>query len=462
VSVRSTLILSLVAAVGVGAAVVMESAGPAQARAAGSRRAFAGAIPVDDVSTITLRRRGAPEMAFARRTKDLWEQTAPITHPVDAFSMIELIRGAAELETRPLDGAMSRAALGLEDPAAELVLSWGGGEATVRFGRRGLAGRSFVEVVSPEMNDASAGAGPVPLLAIGDLYDRAVEMDPKEWRDRRLFEDVGVDSTRIEIETSGATIVLERRRRSWRMIEPASTRVNEAAMDALFQALGRARSTGFIVDAPDDPALFGLAEPAGSVAVTTLRAHGAGDAVARDVDVQRLVVGARMGAGTEDRYGMMEGRPVVVRIAKAVLDAFFRAPADLVALTATDVVPADVRTITVRSGRGTERAELSLVRTLDGWTSADGGRSANPSAVERLIDLLVNVHAADVVFAPYPREQEVAMITLEGGTGPLDTVRVAREVVTGRWILENGDNVLRLHPATLDLPLLPADFGVAP
>jgi hypothetical protein len=51
-----------------------------------------------------------------------------------------------------------------------------------------------------------------------------------------------------------------------------------------------------------------------------------------------------------------------------------------------------------------------------------------------------------VAIAPYPRDQEVATITLVGyDSVPLDTVRIALDE-SGQWILENGDNVLRLHP----------------
>jgi hypothetical protein len=43
---------------------------------------------------------------------------------------------------------------------------------------------------------------------------------------------------------------------------------------------------------------------------------------------------------------------------------------------------------------------------------------------------------------------------------PLDTVRVARDPETGRWALDNGDDVLRMFPAETPIPMTPADFGL--
>ena len=55
------------------------------------------------------------------------------------------------------------------------------------------------------------------------------------------------------------------------------------------------------------------------------------------------------------------------------------------------------------------------------------------------------------------------MVTLFGfDTRPLDTIRIARDPETGKWALENGDNVLRVFPASLQPRLTSADYGLLP
>jgi hypothetical protein len=221
--------------------------------------------------------------------------------------------------------------------------------------------------------------------------------------------------------------------------------MDSAAGNDLFTALGRARSGGFILDSPDDLSKFGFDAPAASFEVRS------GD------DVQRLLVGGRMGVGVEDRFGIVEGRPVVVRLPAAVLRTLFRPAAELIDRTASGVPAADVKSLVIRSHGG----ELTLTRDLDRWKTGDVFVETRP--VEVLLDRLTTQRAIAVEIQPYPRADEVATITLLGfGGRPLDTVRVARDPRSGQWVLDNGDNVLRLHPAETHLPLASADFGLTP
>jgi hypothetical protein len=61
----------------------------------------------------------------------------------------------------------------------------------------------------------------------------------------------------------------------------------------------------------------------------------------------------------------------------------------------------------------------------------------------------------------YPRELEVATITLRGfDQRPRDTVRIVEDPANGEWALENGDDVLRVFPASFKPALRAADFGL--
>jgi len=63
--------------------------------------------------------------------------------------------------------------------------------------------------------------------------------------------------------------------------------------------------------------------------------------------------------------------------------------------------------------------------------------------------------AVSIAIGPYPRSLQVATITFEGyDRMPMDTVRIAKQE-DGQWILDNGENVLRLHPIDAGKVLLP-------
>ena len=65
--------------------------------------------------------------------------------------------------------------------------------------------------------------------------------------------------------------------------------------------------------------------------------------------------------------------------------------------------------------------------------------------MESLLVWLLESKPPQVSIGEYPRSQELATVTLIGYDRlPLDTVRIAQSQ-EGGLIVENGDNVLRLH-----------------
>jgi hypothetical protein len=223
------------------------------------------------------------------------------------------------------------------------------------------------------------------------------------------------------------------------------------------QELGRAQVNGFILDQPDDLSRFGLDKPIASIAVTS-QPRGEDHANVRESRTQTLRIGAAVSAGSQDRFGIIDGRPTVVRIPASVLASLFRKPQTLAAATASGTVPADVKSLVIRKGKD----ELRLDRDLEKWRAPDHEGVEVPHAlVEELLRQLTMLQGSAVEFREYPRDLEVATITLYGfDAKPIDTVRVAQEKDNGRWALENGDNVLRIFPPALKLSLTAEDFGL--
>ncbi|MHC5022990.1 MAG: DUF4340 domain-containing protein [Planctomycetota bacterium] len=453
----TVIIVDVLAAIGIAAVVVDASripAGPVETEV--PQRLFSEApLPVDEVTRIALARRDEPAVVFERRGTD-WRQVEPFEHPMDPFSVRQLITQATELEVADrldealLEADLNPALLGFEPPVAELTYAWPGGSTTLQFGHKSPAGRAFLRV-----------AGEPWIYVTGQsLHQRAVDMDPKEWRDRQVFMRAGAESDRIEWTSGEGGVVLVRDGRRWSMQEPVATRLDSAAASEFLQAVGRARHGGFILDEPEALGEFGLEPPAATLTVTRTDLEESDGDVRRQTVEQRLLVGARMSAGSQERYGLIEGRPVVIRLNEAVLAALFRPAGRLVDPTASGVDAADVKSVRIL----TDEEQLDFERDLDRWIAPDlAGRDVETPLVESLLATVTATRAPELEIKPYPYELQVAIVTLFGfDGGPLDTIRIARDPDTGQWALENGDNVLRVFPASLQPRLTSADYGLRP
>ncbi|NNM25617.1 MAG: DUF4340 domain-containing protein [Phycisphaerales bacterium] len=442
-NVRATVVMVTLAIIGVIAAVMFErlDAGDAGAGGAATIALVPETLTAERVDAITLDRADATALRF-ERDGATWRQTTPFAYPMDAFSIEQLARLATKTRGHAIDAdGLTLESVGLTPPRAVLTLETGGQSVRLEFGRRGFGGRAY------------ARSGERLVTIDHELHDRVVRMDTREWRDRRLFHGAGADATRIEVVSGEQELVLSRDRKTWQMERPVRTRVNPLALDELIDAIGRAPAAGFILDEPDDLSRFGMTQPAGTITVLTRDATAdAGGSVRRIERTQRLIIGARVGVGSQDRFARVEGRPVVLRLSEAVVAALFRPAEMLVAPTASGVVPADVKFIRIRTAGG----ELQLRRDLERWYAEEPAVEVRPERAEALLAALTTHPAVAIELQPYPRELEVATVTLVGfDARPLDTIRIARTTpeAGSYWLLENGDDALRVHPETFDLPL---------
>lgn len=403
-------------------------------------------LPIDQITEITLTRDDGIAMTFERSGLE-WRQTAPFDHPMDAYSVRQLCVAAADLTISDTveadDDAI--ASLGLAPPRATIRYTWPDGSTTIRLGRSAMAGQAYLQV----------GDGGI-VITQKTLHDRGLTMDPREWRDRQLFRYAGIESDRIGWSSGGQTLELVRDRRTWSMTAPVTTRLDTLARDEYVQTLGRVRHNGFILDHPEDLAMFGLDQPVGTLEITSTR-H-AGDTQGTEAVTERLLIGARISASSQDRYAMVEGRPVVVHLNETAIAALFRRAVDLVDPTAAGTNPADVKSLRIVSGGH----DFELARDLDRWIAPEhDGLIVDAHVVNTLLEHLTTLRASKVAIGEYPIDLEVGTVTFFGHGGqPLDTVRITRDPQTQNWALENGDLVLRLQPASVEFPLTPAAFGI--
>ena len=412
---------------------------------------FVGGIPVDSIDRLTVEVPGEDPPRFLKFElgEEGWRQVLPFEVAADGFAIRQLLVAAADLAASrrtPLFDVVGEDgggldALGLDPPEAIIGLQGPDFESKIELGARTVAGRSWVRIVGDD-----------EVLVVGDdLHQRAIDDDPRNWRSRRLF--AGEREISGVTIANGATVTsLSRTGRRWRLASPVEARADAAAVDALLGILGRVEHDGFVVDGDFDPARFGLVEPAATISV--LRDDG-GD--------ETLIIGGPAGLVSRDRFAMIEGMPMVVRIDEATLRGLLPPVLGLIEPTGSGVRAADVKSIEITAMDDFVRLE----RDLDRWTievvrgDERAAGIASTDHVDVLIKTLTSTRGTEVIVQEFPTQLSLATVVFHGFDGrPLDAVRIAREGPGGRWALENGDGVLRLLPASTEIPLAANEWPI--
>ena len=443
----------IVLLVALAAAIAAHRLGSVEETATNARRPLVAreAFDPERLAEVTIDRAGV-QYRFVRRGNSWW-QTSPVEHAVDGWSVrqfaarvmkAESVRSveAAQGDSSPLASAGLSPAQGRIELVEESANGQPARRVVVELGRRSLAGRAYARIVEP--------APERPRFEVIDatLHEFALERDPREFRRRDLFIDLG-EIDRVELSAGESTTAIARSGRSYRIDGPIRTRADRQQCEELFDSIRRARSEGFIVDNPLELSVYGLEPPAAMLAVRS------------GPQETRLRIGDPVSIGAQDRFGLVEGTRTVVRLPAAVLAAIAPRADRLIDTLATGVRPADVGAIEIVQGD----ARITLRRETDRWTATAGeaalpetGGAVDSGAVTRLLTALTETRAGSVQIAPFPADRAVATITLRGFAGEaLDTVRVATGA-TGGFALENGDGVLRVHGA-IDLPISRQELG---
>jgi hypothetical protein len=139
---------------------------------------------------------------------------------------------------------------------------------------------------------------------------------------------------------------------------------------------------------------------------------------------------------------MLAGRPAIFTMKWETVSQLFPLPEILIDSTGSGVSRFDAKQVTIRSNQ----SEIILQRDLDRWINVSTGSAiVDPIAVDALLNWVLDTKPLSIAIGQYPMEQEVATVVFAGyDLSPLDSVRIAK-TADGEWILENGDNVLRLH-----------------
>jgi hypothetical protein len=453
---RTIVVAWVVAGCAVAAAWALWAAGPAKATP-GARAAAISGIRSGAVDAVRVKVGSAPPVAW-RRGATGWMQSEPFECRVDGAAIDTLVGVALALEAQPAEGAGSQEALlsaaRLDAPLVSVELAAGDVRRTVALGRRLPGGQAWIRV------DPASG-GP-PQVADGALHAMLLELDPRQWRDARLFARADVECDAVSAALRGRdgiprTIELARRGAAWQLVAPIATRADRVAVERWIEALARARALGVVTDSAPNLAAFGLDAPFGAVEIRSTRRVPDGDSVREEPIVERVEIGAPVRPGAEERYARIAGRPDVLELDAASTATFMPLPMALVEATATGVRAADVRELVVeQDGQVTWSAARDGAAWLMRRDAAEGAEPVDARPVESLLTLLCEGRASDISLHPAPAELTVGTVRLIGFDGrTLASVRISREADGGRWGMDDGSGVLRVWPSSTAVPLEP-------
>ncbi|MBC8309711.1 MAG: DUF4340 domain-containing protein [Phycisphaerales bacterium] len=372
----------------------------------------------DAIQKIVLHKNGR-ELEFTFNDGEWW-QVLPFEMRMDSASMLALIRSVQGVQRiGDITEETKLPTLGLGDNSNWIALSDGNETITIHLGRKTLAGRAYAQV----------GDSP-PVIVDQSLHRRAIDMDHKLWRDVRLLPDFTIDGESIERVVRGDRLHLQQSGGSWEMREPVNARVDYDILTEWIGRIAAMRVGSFVIDEPTNLDMFGLLDPVATFSVSN-----------RNGTTHNVLVGSRVSANSQDRYVMLADRPVVFKIQWKILSQLFPASEIFVDSTGSAVSRFDVKRVSIRSNN----SEVLLIRNVERWLDKDGV-PFDTNQVDDLLTWLLETKPPSVAIGQYPKIDEIATITLEGyDLKPLDTIRVASNP-DGGVILENGDNVLRLHP----------------
>ena len=411
----------------------------------GVSRPLAATLPLDRIQELVVTRAGVDDHRFV--STDLgWQQIEPFPVGLDAYSVRQIgtaAQGLTRVDVIELDDPETAARLGLDPPAATVTWRWADGEESIDLGNRTLAGRAWVRFGDEPDRAALVDAG---------LHEKVLESDFRFLRDRVLAPRAGAETVGVVIEAGQERMELTRTDAGWELVEPVRTRGDDAAIADWLARVARTRASGYLHDQPDRIDRFGLAEPIGRLTLT-----------ARSGSTPRVILlGDPIGVGSADRYAIVEGSPTIMRLDEPTQQVLVPTAASLVDGTGTGALREDVSSVEIR----TDSENLTLTREFDGWVGAldeDQPVAIEREAVETLQGQLTEARSGEIVLSRFPEDLQHAIVILYGFDGrPLDTVRIAHEPQSGSWALENGDDVLRVFPATFELTLRASDFGVSP
>ena len=216
------------------------------------------AVEVDQLQEVRLRNEAGEENVL-QRSGDRWVFAGQDGVDVDPAEAADLASGLAGLESQRVvdEQPPALAEYGLETPRVTVSFTdAAGAERTLLIGNR-----------TPTGGDLYAKLADSPrVFLIGAWLDETFNRSRFDLRDKAALKFSRDAVTNVTLTSGEGTVALAQAGGEWRLTSPEEAPADNAAADAIVNALSSARMQS-VVDTPD-PAAMGLARPAVTASVT--------------------------------------------------------------------------------------------------------------------------------------------------------------------------------------------------
>lgn len=216
------------------------------------------AVEADQIQEVRLRNE-AGEESVLQRSGERWVFAGQDGIDVDPAEAGNIASGLADLESQRVvdEQPPSLAEYGLETPRVTVSFKDAAGmERTLLIGNR-----------TPTGGDLYAKLADTPrVFLVGAWLDETFNRSRFDLRDKTALKFSRDAVTNVTLTSSGGTVALAQAGGEWRLTSPEEAPADNAAADAIVNALSSARMQS-VVDNPD-PAAMGLTRPALTASVT--------------------------------------------------------------------------------------------------------------------------------------------------------------------------------------------------
>jgi hypothetical protein len=220
---------------------------------------IAFSIQPQDITSLAIKHpanSAEPVLQFEKRD-EVWRITQPLEARADQASLDGIIDGLSSAriaQTEP--GAPDRLKVyGLDPPAVSLEFQLrSGAKHTVALGKKDFSGISVYAIVD--------GAKDAALLPESLLISSAKSL--RDLRDRGVLHIAGDRVVSFDLKNASGQLSAKKEsvKDQWEFTKPAGSRGDAGNIGALLTSLGSAKWTNVASESPDNPAKYGLANPA--------------------------------------------------------------------------------------------------------------------------------------------------------------------------------------------------------
>jgi hypothetical protein len=375
-----------------------------------------------DVTSLTVKQRGAPPVTLVRSGAAHWQIIAPSAFPADSATVSGMLSSLAPLTSERLveDKATDLSQFGLTDPTLEL-------DVTTKDNK---TSRLLLGDDTPT-GDATyvSLAGDPRLFTAASYVKTSLNKSLTDLRDKRLLAVDAASVSSIDLTRKDQTIGFARVQNGWQIEKPASYRTDNFQVDDLLQQITGAKWDPAV--SPDAAAkAFAKATP---VATTKLTGSSGSDTleVRNDKD------------GYYAKSTAMPGTWKIDSTAASSLDQdLTRTLDDFRSKQLFDFGYADPEKIEYHAGA----TSLVLTRTGTNWLSS--GKKMDGDSVENLVTALRDLAATKFVDSGFASPTIDVTVTSNSGKHA-ETVQLQNTTDGGIAKREDGPALYALDPVTI-------------